>query len=225
MDTIDKRRGSTVSLKREYSSEDDEDFAGFDDVNGSQNSNKEDKKTTEATETYYSEEVVMNLYNSWDSADKSSFKVNALYKKPFDYGWKRELVYRAVTGASKEKGEVYYITPSGGKKLRTKSELQANLSDGLTMENFTFNKCPLFIGPGHEIIRSAKPKNSPAKKSASIFDVLPPREGKRIPKPKAPKGASPPPASGRSITVATSTKVGVSAFVIPIIYFSSVCFF
>lgn len=75
-----------------------------------------------------------------------------IYKKPFEYGWKRELVLRAIPDQSKEKGEVYYITPTG-KKLRTRTEIQMNLTDDLVMANFTLAKEALGVGPQDEIIR------------------------------------------------------------------------
>lgn len=54
----------------------------------------------------------------------------------------------------KERGDVYYITPSG-KKLRTKQEILNNLSKNidLTIENFTFAKDPVGGTPEQEIVR------------------------------------------------------------------------
>uniref|UniRef100_A0A1Q3EZM6 Putative scf ubiquitin ligase skp2 component n=1 Tax=Culex tarsalis TaxID=7177 RepID=A0A1Q3EZM6_CULTA len=124
------------------------------------------------------------------------------FKVPFKYGWKRELVYRAhMDGNSKDKGEVYYITPAG-KKLRTRNDIVMALHDGLTMDNFTFIKDPVGGSPDEEIIRSAKtygstPRRSISSSTAAAAVVVapePPAEiGKRVPKPKMPKGASPPP--------------------------------
>ncbi|XP_055592761.1 uncharacterized protein LOC129744313 isoform X3 [Uranotaenia lowii] len=134
------------------------------------------------------------------------------FRIPFKYGWKRELVYRAnMDGNSKDKGEVYYITPAG-KKLRTRNDIVMALHDGLTMDNFTFIKDPVGGSPDEEIIRSAKsygstPRRSTNSSQATMQTSAPleiPIEnnslGKRIPKPKMPKGASPPHASsyGRS---------------------------
>ncbi|KXJ78273.1 hypothetical protein RP20_CCG005088 [Aedes albopictus] len=121
------------------------------------------------------------------------------FKLPFKFGWKRELVYRAnLDGNSKDKGEVYYITPSG-KKLRTRNDIVMALQDGLTMDNFTFIKDPVGGSPDEEIIRSAKSYGTTPRRS--VNSVAPPvlesssdnSLGKRIPKPKMPKGASPPP--------------------------------
>uniref|UniRef100_A0A182M7F6 MBD domain-containing protein n=1 Tax=Anopheles culicifacies TaxID=139723 RepID=A0A182M7F6_9DIPT len=76
-----------------------------------------------------------------------------IYKVPFKYGWKRELVYRAnMEGNSKDKGEVYYITPNG-KKLRTRNDIVSALHDDLTMDNFTFAKEPVGGTPEEETIR------------------------------------------------------------------------
>jgi len=102
---------------------------------------------------------------------------------------------------SKEKGEVYYITPSG-KKLRTRHEIQNHLHDDLTISNFTLVKEAIGASPDDEIIRSAKYYNY-ARRSAvdPVFmdSTPPPVLGKRVPKPKMPKGASPPPPQTPSI--------------------------
>jgi hypothetical protein len=104
-------------------------------------------------------------------------------------------VLRAEPQMSKEKGEVYYITPSG-KKLRTRHEIQTHLHDDLTINNFTLVKEAIGAHPEHEIIRSAKYYNF-ARRSGT--DLPSPEQipvlGKRTPKPKLPKGASPPPPS------------------------------
>lgn len=49
-------------------------------------------------------------------------------------------VLRAEPIMSKEKGEVYYITPNG-KKLRTRHEIKNHLHDDLTINNFTLVCC------------------------------------------------------------------------------------
>lgn len=82
--------------------------------------------------------------------------LDPLFMEPFKYGWRRELVLRSGSEESccvnsptnlvhileptlsKEKGEVYYITPTG-KKLRTRHEILGQLNDQnlLTINNFT----------------------------------------------------------------------------------------
>ncbi|XP_035785836.1 uncharacterized protein LOC118463398 isoform X1 [Anopheles albimanus] len=141
-------------------------------------------------------------------------KVNApintqdvIYKLPFKYGWKRELVYRAnMEGNSKDKGEVYYITPQG-KKLRTRNDIVSALHDDLTMDNFTFVKEPVGGNPDEETIRSAKSYGNPPKRSLDSSADL----GKRVPKPKMPKGASPTPPSPYSKAGRLSPKSNASS--------------
>lgn len=98
---------------------------------------------------------------------------------------------------SKEKGEVYYITPTG-KKLRTRHEIMNNLHDGLNINNFTLVKEAIGASPDDEIIRPAKYYNYSRRSNVDpvITESSPPVLGKRVPKPKMPKGASPPPPSG-----------------------------
>lgn len=59
-----------------------------------------------------------------------------------------------MDGNSKDKGEVYYITPTG-KKLRTRNDIVMALHEGLTMDNFTFIKESVGGSPDEEIIRLA----------------------------------------------------------------------
>ncbi|XP_055854754.1 uncharacterized protein LOC129918310 isoform X1 [Episyrphus balteatus] len=122
--------------------------------------------------------------------NKPRLPTDDFYKKPFECGWKRELVYRANPEASKDKADIYFIAPSG-KKTRSRNEISALLEGDLTIEHFCFAKEPLGGTTEQEIVRSAKPTN----RSTSEVTSTPTNtsSGKRISKPKAPKGASPPP--------------------------------
>ncbi|GBP53756.1 Bromodomain adjacent to zinc finger domain protein 2B [Eumeta japonica] len=134
------------------------------------------------------------------TADWSS----ALLRAPLEQGWRRELVYRATLDHhSRRNADIYYYTPAG-KKLRSTREIAENLSGtGFALENFSFFKEPLGLDdPEKEIIRDAKvirrleSPQSPALAAAPV-------EGKRTPKPKLPKGATPPPAPASGAVVAT----------------------
>ena len=124
------------------------------------------------------------------------------YKKPFKYGWRRELVFRANLESKQKvenKGEVYYHAPNG-KKLRTKAEIMAFLrpSDDLDIGDFTFAKEAIGAPADQEIVRSAKVHTPSVRSRSSNFLDLGSADpalgfGKRVPKPKMPKGASPPP--------------------------------
>ncbi|XP_011635618.1 uncharacterized protein LOC105426197 isoform X1 [Pogonomyrmex barbatus] len=83
---------------------------------------------------------------------------NPLYKEPFKYGWKRELVFRASQDSSfKKMADIYYYTPKG-KKVRSFREVAESLnSKELTIDNFTFFKEPIGLNdPEKEVIRDAK---------------------------------------------------------------------
>lgn len=87
---------------------------------------------------------------------------NPNYLKPFKYGWKRELVYRATSdNSTKRNGDIYYYTPSG-KKVRSMREVSEHLKNKeLTLDDFTFFKEPLGLDdPEKEIIRDAKYKSA-----------------------------------------------------------------
>ncbi|CAG9810008.1 unnamed protein product [Chironomus riparius] len=183
-----------VGIKRSLSCSEEEDgFLGFDiaEQNDSQHMIQNIKKIcTDESSDAESSILKKHLPN------RSTDILDPAYKLPFRYGWKRELVLRAEPSMSKEKGEVYYITPSG-KKLRTRHEIQTHLHDDLTINNFTLVKEAIGAGPD-EIIRPAKYYNY-ARRS-NVDPVISdgnqqPLLGKRIPKPKMRFGSSPPPPS------------------------------
>lgn len=147
-----------------------------------------------------------NASDSPSVNDKSGHLItkDPRYRKPFQYGWKREVVFRANLDPKVKvdnKGEVYYHTPSG-KKLRTKAEILSNLrmDENLDIGDFSFAKERIGMPPDQEIVRSAKIQ-TPSQKTRPVnfLDIGTPNPalgfGKRIPKPKMPKGASPPPSS------------------------------
>ncbi|XP_048000744.1 uncharacterized protein LOC125237657 isoform X2 [Leguminivora glycinivorella] len=120
-----------------------------------------------------------------------------LLRVPLEKGWKRELVYRAALDQhSRRNADIYYYTPQG-KKLRSTREVGEHLSGtGLTLDNFSFFKEPLGVDdPDKEIIRDAKLMR---KVESPVAQTAPPAEGKRTPKPKPPKGASPEPVTPKS---------------------------
>lgn len=120
------------------------------------------------------------------------------YRNPFKFGWKRELVFRANVDNKQKlenKGEVYYHSPSG-RKLRSKGEIQGELRDlkdqNLDIGDFTFAKESIGMPPDIEIVRKAKIQ-TPSQRKQPVPEPVPDVLGKRVPKPKMPKGASPPP--------------------------------
>lgn len=83
------------------------------------------------------------------------------YLKPFKYGWRRELVWRATYEQTKQRiGDIYYYTPQG-KKVRSMREVSENLKNReLSLDNFSYFKAPLGLNdPEKEIIRDAKKPN------------------------------------------------------------------
>ncbi|XP_054265236.1 uncharacterized protein LOC128988068 isoform X5 [Macrosteles quadrilineatus] len=112
---------------------------------------------------------------------------NPIFLKPFDYGWKRELVFRSTSdSATKKQGDVYYYTPKG-KKLRSLREIGEHLiGTDLSIDNFTFWKDALGCDPEKEIIRDAKiklnkDKDSNASPVPTVKKPAPPKT------PKTPK--------------------------------------
>ncbi|XP_025203764.1 uncharacterized protein LOC112600685 isoform X1 [Melanaphis sacchari] len=95
---------------------------------------------------------------------------DAIFKLPFEHGWKRELVYRTsgestIINRSNRNGDVYYYSPNN-RKLRSLREIQEQLdisSDktSLTIDSFTFLKQPIGMNDrSKEIIRDANSKLS-----------------------------------------------------------------
>lgn len=82
------------------------------------------------------------------------------YLKPFEKGWKRELVIRAVSHLKNSRQcDVYYISPCG-KKLRSRKEIESFLTDTkLCINDFSFHKDLVGVNnPDLEIFRHAQPK-------------------------------------------------------------------
>uniref|UniRef100_A0A1Y1KBL8 MBD domain-containing protein n=1 Tax=Photinus pyralis TaxID=7054 RepID=A0A1Y1KBL8_PHOPY len=126
---------------------------------------------------------------------------NPCYLKPFKYGWKRELVYRATSdfNTNKRNGDIYYYTPNG-RKVRSMREVSENLKNKeLTLDDFTFFKEPLGIDdPEKEIIRDAKMK------SASSTPLMVKKSTPKVT--RTPKVMSPKPAAVAESPVDSSTK-------------------
>ncbi|XP_026806402.1 uncharacterized protein LOC113549344 [Rhopalosiphum maidis] len=117
---------------------------------------------------------------------------DAIFKLPFDHGWKRELVYRtsgesAVTPANRS-GDVYYYSPNG-QKLQSLRDIQEQLdilSDktSLTIDCFTFLKQPIGVNDkSKELIRDAHFKSF--KDNTSVGAAVQPKKSK-IPEQRPP---------------------------------------
>lgn len=120
--------------------------------------------------------------------------------KPFLYGWRREVVLRAIVEPDSKKkspADIYYFNPRG-KKLRSMPEIISHLRDtqepDLTPENFTFLKEAIYQPP-METVRQAKQRAGKNSSFESSFtDTPPPQKSakKKIPAttPKASSTAS-----------------------------------
>ncbi|XP_043863464.1 uncharacterized protein LOC6586188 isoform X2 [Drosophila mojavensis] len=139
---------------------------------------------------------------------------------PFKYGWKRELVLRSNASVSRQRGDVIFVSP-GGKKLRSREDIIPLLKGELTIDHFCFQRQLQHAGEQYETLRQAQPAPTRTKAGAvkpatcnSISQQLQsgvaPVSGKRVPKPKVPKGASPPP-EGWTSTMAVKGNARVLA--------------
>ncbi|KAH8303923.1 hypothetical protein KR044_012421, partial [Drosophila immigrans] len=152
---------------------------------------------------------------------------------PFEYGWKRELVMRS----SGQRVDVIFISPSG-KKMRSREEIAPLLTGDLTTDHFCFQRVLQNAGKQYETMRTAQPalerrksvaaakqmreeqqqllkpqQKLPVSSSKAAPVAVAPGElvsGKRVPKPKAPKGATPPP-QGWTSTMAVKGNARVLA--------------
>ncbi|EDW86286.2 uncharacterized protein Dwil_GK17291 [Drosophila willistoni] len=111
------------------------------------------------------------------------------YRLPFAHGWKRELVLPS-TDTHRRSGDVFFISPEG-RKFRSREDIIPQLKGDLTIDHFCFQRVSQEVGPEFELVRRAVPVN--ARSQPSFFSSTPAVSGKRVPKPKVPKGASPPP--------------------------------
>ncbi|KAH8235343.1 hypothetical protein KR038_011875 [Drosophila bunnanda] len=127
------------------------------------------------------------------------------YRLPFAYGWRRELVLPSLTNPKRRTGDVFFIAP-GGRKLRSREDIIPLLEGGLTIEHFCFQRVPQELGPQYEQVRRAMPSVHRSKHSEATAQEELAVTGKRVPKPKVPKGASPP-SEGWTSTAAVKGKV------------------
>ncbi|XP_026821211.1 uncharacterized protein LOC113559660, partial [Rhopalosiphum maidis] len=112
-----------------------------------------------------------NLTSSYTRTRRSTASIkksdvsNAIFKIPFEHGWKRELVYRtpsesAVLNRAHTRADVYYHSPNN-QKLRSLREIQEllNISSDksfLTTDYFTFVRKPIGVNDrSKELIRNA----------------------------------------------------------------------
>ncbi|XP_030382100.1 uncharacterized protein LOC115629719 isoform X2 [Scaptodrosophila lebanonensis] len=130
------------------------------------------------------------------------------YKKPFQFGWKRELVMRRGLPV---RGDVFFISPAG-KKLRSRDDIIPLLQGDLTIDHFCFQRESQGVGPEFELVRQSQPARRKTQPPVKTEIDTPPHvlSGKRVPKPKAPKGASPPP-EGWTSTMAVKGNARVLA--------------
>ncbi|CAH1720874.1 unnamed protein product [Aphis gossypii] len=104
---------------------------------------------------------------------------DAVFKLPFEFGWKRELVYRTsgestIINRGNRSGDVYYYSPNN-RKLRSLREIQEQLDadseNVLTIDSFTFLKQPIGMNDrSKELIRDA---NSKLSKEDSFIAIRP----------------------------------------------------
>lgn len=131
-------------------------------------------------------------------------KTDPRYRNPSKFGWRRVVVFHAnLTSVHKadNRSEVYHHSPSV-KKLRTRndimSELRALKIRNLRIGDFSFAKERIGMPPDQEIALSAKAQ-TPLQKRQSIAPPEPIQTpevlGRRVSKPKIPKGVSPLPPS------------------------------
>uniref|UniRef100_A0A1B6H4Z9 PHD-type domain-containing protein n=1 Tax=Cuerna arida TaxID=1464854 RepID=A0A1B6H4Z9_9HEMI len=144
---------------------------------------------------------------------------NPAFLKPFDFGWKRELVYRSTNDSqNRRQGDIYYYTPKG-KKLRSLREISDHLvGTDLTQDNFTFWKEPLGIDdPEKEIIRDAKFKmvNKDPLATPSLPKKVTPKITKTPkPAPKLTATVTPLDSSNSSISVTPKASASVTPRVV-----------
>lgn len=144
------------------------------------------------------------------------------FKKPFEIGWKREVVLRGtVSSSGKKTGDVYYFSPDKKIKLRSYVEMglfrksftclyyvasnylcvvRKNPDCGLEPENFTFARQPIYTPPD-EVVRHAMHRGS------SLSDLI---VATPLPAPVAPVEATPVRESRRQLSTGSASDLDVS---------------
>lgn len=120
-------------------------------------------KTNEVKYFVVFELLIVTKPSQPTKSSRIDITANPNYLKPFEHGWKREVVYRANLDNNQKRtiGDIYYWAPNG-KKLRSMREIAENLKNKeLALEDFTFSKDSLGLDdPEREIIRDARAMGS-----------------------------------------------------------------
>lgn len=90
-------------------------------------SNSMTSSPTHATPKRGRRPSVQNAGASPKHKDRVDLK-NAIYKKPFEYGWRREVVIRGTLDQGKRQADIYYFPPNetGNKrKIRSMKEIES----------------------------------------------------------------------------------------------------
>ncbi|XP_075233463.1 uncharacterized protein LOC142331438 isoform X4 [Lycorma delicatula] len=197
-DIESEKRDEDIMIVEDDNFEYEEDYDGSEDIfapevacvpmsSGSYQFNKDDILSTTSSTPSLSSVISGGGTSRKRTRDKSVKKQPVdltlpQYLKPFEFGWKRELVFRSVSDSgTKRNADIYYYTPKG-KKVRSTREVVENLTDPeLTIDNFTFFKEPIGINdPEKEIIREAKIRGDRDQSST-------PPPSKKVALPKTPK--------------------------------------
>ncbi|XP_017036469.1 nucleolar protein dao-5 isoform X2 [Drosophila kikkawai] len=153
-------------------------------------------------------EIKMKLLPNNNNTMMTTVKLKAtdeFYRLPFSYGWRRELVLPSLGNPKRRTGDVFFISPSG-RKLRSREDIIPLLEGDLTIQHFCFQRASQEVGPQYEVVRRATPALYRSKQNEASQEQDLAVTGKRVPKPKVPKGASPP-SEGWTSTAAVKGKV------------------
>ncbi|XP_063977307.1 uncharacterized protein LOC135162594 isoform X2 [Diachasmimorpha longicaudata] len=120
-----------------------------------------DEKQSEKIDTTVvdSSNIVNNLETEGAPSNNPNVDMsNPLYKEPFKFGWKREMVYKGgFDNPSKRLADIYYYSPKGKKVKSLREVAECLTTKELSLDNFTFYKEPIGVDdPSMEVIRDAK---------------------------------------------------------------------
>ncbi|XP_076360334.1 uncharacterized protein LOC143252303 [Tachypleus tridentatus] len=166
------------------------------------------KRNPSASPVESEREVLSSLETTKEEDKIDVLKIkneNESYKKPFQHGWKREIVFRATVERNQSRkrnlADIYYFTPNG-QKLRSMKELEffmeKNPNHCLPVEYFTFGKYSVYQEP-YEVQRQALPKSRTPEVQSPVH---PPVESPPVPKRKRGR----PPKNPKVTTVTTETE-------------------
>ena len=128
-DDEDKQNGDEGAMENDNEAENEDDISqNEDDDNNEADANQADEQSNQLQESQPKTDESNEVYqwSAFTGLRVKQFTTEELemFRRPFEFGWRREVVLRGtVTSSGKKIGDVYYFSPDKKTKLRSYVEM------------------------------------------------------------------------------------------------------